>query len=312
MLFFMPSHMEGIEYSKSYNPITITPVNSMGDDANVYESNGIKTYIVTNDLTISIPQSKVSNALLVEHVVRSGAALLESIDDWITHMVRPVSAQQSLRAKGLEDIFDCTLEDIEGLTEGEAIELLSDTSTIQFIVDGKPVPLPKNDIKDYRDYRYDEDKGVGSFKTFPGSSIIFNMFLSPNGEQIVWQLTYRISGVRILQLIGENKVTAYDFVHNFLFDKGFSSGGEEEADERRVTLSKSMKNIPPDPNLGERLENQFRSLCSYIIDKLPRPNAKNKPLWDNIANAIGRLPDANKRREAYQRLGLPIPMTDSA
>jgi hypothetical protein len=224
------------------------------------------------------------------------------------------------------------LENTKNLTEAEAIELLSYTFEAQFMEDGKSMPLPPNAIKDYRDYRYDENEGVGFYKTFPTGKIVL-MFLLPDGEQIVRQLIDRIPGDRLLQLIGENKVAAGDFVDFFLSEKDFFDGDDEnipeeeirsciakeceplpreKANELRVTLFKSMKNIPIAPNLREQLENQLRSFCNHIIDKLPRPNEENAQLWNNIIEVIDRLPDANKRGEAYQRLRLPMPMTDAA
>jgi hypothetical protein len=293
--------MEGIKHNKSYDPTAITLVKSACDGANVDKSNGAEIYIVPSDLEVSIQQSKVSYDALAERTVRSGAVPQNSMPE------NPVS------------LLDCTLENTKNLTEAEAIELLSYTFEAQFMEDGKSMPLPPNAIKDYRDYRYDENKGVGFYKTFPTGKIVL-MFLLLDGEQIVRQLIDRIPGDRLLQLIGENKVAAGDFVDFFSFDKDFFDGDDEnipeeevksciaeeceplprgKADELKVTLFELAKKTFTDPNPRECLENQLRSFCSHIIDKLPRPNEENAQLWDNIANVIGKLRDANKRREAY-------------
>jgi hypothetical protein len=174
MLFWVLSHREGIKHNKCYDPIAITLVKNVGNDANVDKSNSAEISVVLSDLKIRIPQSKVSGGALVERTVR------------------PVATPQNSRAKFPVSLLDSTLENTKDLPGYEAVKLLSDTSEVQFMVNGKSMPLPANAIKDHRDYRFDEDKKIGFYKSFPASRIVL-MFLLPNGEEIVRQLIdYRL------------------------------------------------------------------------------------------------------------------------
>ncbi|MDR1528382.1 MAG: hypothetical protein LBS22_02235 [Puniceicoccales bacterium] len=295
-----------------------------------YDAAEDEDFIVVGDRAVGMPWSKVPEKALaarlavadVPPVVVLQSSAVNSPTSWQEAMKRNTAdlSEDALAAR-------LAVADVPPVVVFQSSAVNPPTSWLEFTVENT-ANLTEDEIVQLLFFQGRFD--VGKFGT---------VLLLPNGYQIAIQLANRISGNRLLELIGENRMSADDLMCIFFPEEYFAKEGEIDEIPTKEMVGNSVRAecefLPRGPQKGkfdglidglsqaiidtyihkdrrEEFGRQLRNVADLIVGKFPPPNAENQVYWDNIRGAIQAMIDESQgtngdgeEKRARAREGFP-------